>query len=64
MLRRARRYMRAAAARARVLGATKVAKWAAARAERLALLASAEAQSAGYAVRVHALSAWATEVLV
>jgi hypothetical protein len=63
MLRRSRWHMRAAAIRARALGATSVAAWAKARAETLASLVAAESRSSGYSIRSHALSAWATEVL-
>jgi hypothetical protein len=63
MLRRSRWYMRAAGARARVLGALRVAAWAEARAQSLSALVSAESRSAGYSMRSHALSSWATEVL-
>ncbi len=63
VLRRSRWHMRAAAARSRALGAERVAAWAAARAESLSAVVSAEARSAGYSIRSHALSAWATEVL-
>ncbi len=64
LLRRARWHMRAAALRARALGALRLAQWASQRENRLTTLAVAEARSAGYAIRVHALSAWAAEVLV
>jgi hypothetical protein len=63
MLRRARWHMRAAAARARALGATRASAWAEARAQSMAALVTAESSSAGYAIRSHALSAWAVEVL-
>lgn len=63
MLQRARRHMRAAALRARALGAWRLAHWAIHREKRLTTLADAESKSAGYAIRVHALSAWAAEVL-
>jgi hypothetical protein len=63
MLARARWHMRAAAARARAVGAAPAAAWAASRAEKLSTLVAAESRSAGYSVRSHALSAWATEVL-
>jgi hypothetical protein len=63
MLRRARWHMRAASARARALGATRAAAWARGREEKLSVLVSAESRSAGYSVRSHALSAWATEVV-
>jgi hypothetical protein len=63
MLARSRWHFRAARARARVLGAHRLAAWAADREERLGSLVSAEQGSAGYAVRAHALAAWAGEVL-
>ena len=64
MLRRARAHMRAAKRRATVLGAHRLASWAGQQETRLAGLAAAETRSAGYAVRAHALAAWASEVLV
>jgi hypothetical protein len=63
MLSRARWHFRASAARANVLGAKRFAAWAAQREERLAALVDGEARCAGYAVRAHALAAWASEVL-
>jgi lipase chaperone LimK len=63
LLQRARWHMRSAALRARTLGAWQLAHWASERADRLNTLANAESKSAGYAIRVHALSAWAAEVL-
>jgi hypothetical protein len=63
MLGRALRHMRAARRRASVLGAHRLASWAASREARLETLRSAESSSAGYAVRAHALAAWAGEVL-
>jgi hypothetical protein len=63
LLRRARWHMRAAAARAHALGAERLASWARGREERLSRLVDAESRSPGYAIRVNALSAWATEVL-
>jgi hypothetical protein len=63
LLRRARWHFHAAALRARALGALRLASWARGRAERLSRLVDAESRSPGYAIRVHALSAWATEVL-
>lgn len=63
MLRRALAHMRAAKRRARALGVHRLASWAEQQASRLDGLASAEAQSAGYAVRAHSLAAWANEVL-
>ena len=63
MLHRALRHMRAARRRAGVLGAFRLAAWAAGRERRLEALVAAEERSAGYAVRAHALAAWAGEVL-
>jgi hypothetical protein len=56
-------HVRAARRRAGALGAASLAAWAKAREARLTALSSAEASSAGYTVRAHALSAWAGEVL-
>jgi hypothetical protein len=63
MLVRARAHMRAARRRATALGARRLAAWAGAQEKRLDSLVTAEARSAGYAVRAHALAAWANEVL-
>jgi hypothetical protein len=63
LLRRARWHFHAAASRAQALGAERLAAWARGRQERLSRIVDAEAKSPGYAIRVHALSAWATEVL-
>jgi hypothetical protein len=63
MLSRASLHMRRAHRRARVLGAGRLASWAAAQEMKFGTLAAGEARSAGYAVRARALSAWATEVL-
>jgi|SRR5579859_4139144 len=63
LMRRAVVHVRAGRRRARALGAAQLAAWAGAREERLVALSSAEASSAGYTVRAHALSAWAGEVL-
>jgi hypothetical protein len=63
MLERAVFHMRAARRRATILGAPRLAAWAASREKRFDALARAEAGSAGYTVRAHALSAWAGEVL-
>lgn len=63
MLERAVFHIRAARRRATILGATRLSAWAAARERRFEALARAEASSAGYTVRAHALSAWAGEVL-
>jgi hypothetical protein len=63
MLTRAAAHMRCARRRASVLCAHRLADWAAGQEGRLAGLAAAEERSAGYAVRAHALSAWASEVL-
>jgi hypothetical protein len=56
-------HMRAARRRAVALGAFRLAAWAASRERRLEALVAAERRSAGYAVRAHALAAWAGEVL-
>ena len=63
MLARALKHMRSARRRANVLGAHRLAAWAGAQESRLVGLVSAETRSAGYAVRAHALAAWANEVL-
>jgi hypothetical protein len=63
LMRRAVTHVRAARRRAGALGAQSLAAWARAREARLESLSSAEASSAGYTVRAHALSAWAGEVL-
>jgi hypothetical protein len=63
MLRRARWHFHALRKRAQILGANELASWAADREERLTELYAAERSSAGYAVRAHALAAWAGEVL-
>ncbi len=63
MLSRARAHMRAARRRASALGARRLADWAHGQEKRLDSLATAESRSAGYAVRAHALAAWANEVL-
>jgi hypothetical protein len=62
MLSRARSHMKSARRRARALGAQRLSLWAAAQEQRLGSLAAAEERSAGYAVRAHALAAWAAEV--
>jgi hypothetical protein len=64
MLQRAAAHIRASRMRAAALGALRLAAWAAARESRLHALVAAESRSAGYAVRAHALAAWAGEVLV
>ena len=63
MLTRAVHHMSTARRGAADLGAARLSAWAAARQERFDTLSAAEARSAGYAVRAHALSAWAGEVL-
>jgi hypothetical protein len=63
LLRRARWHMRAAAARAGVLGAKRLEAWARGRERKLSSLVEAESRSPGYALRAHALAAWAAEVL-
>ena len=64
LLQRAAAHIRASRMRAAALGALRLASWAAARESRLHALVAAESRSAGYAVRAHALAAWAGEVLV
>jgi hypothetical protein len=63
MLTRALAHMRAARRRATAMGAGRLASWAGGQEARLAGLVDAEARRAGYAVRAHALAAWACEVL-
>jgi hypothetical protein len=63
MLERATVHMRAARKRASALGAVRLAAWAGGRENRLRALVAAERRSAGYAMRAHALAAWAGEVL-
>jgi hypothetical protein len=63
MLKRSAAHMRAARRRATTLGAHRLASWAGGQESRLETLATAEIESAGYAVRAHALAAWASEVL-
>jgi hypothetical protein len=63
MLERAAQHMRSARRRATALRADRLAAWAASREARFEALAAAEKRSAGYAVRAHALAAWAGEVL-
>jgi hypothetical protein len=63
MLGRAWQHMRAARRRAMALGATRLASWAREQETRLGSLVASESRSAGYAVRAHALAAWATEIL-
>jgi hypothetical protein len=63
MLARACMHMRAARRRATVMGVLRLADWAGMQEVRLKSLADAERRNAGYAVRAHALAAWASEVL-
>jgi hypothetical protein len=63
ILMRALGHMRAARRRASALGAHGLASWAATREARLETVVEAEGRCAGYAVREHALAAWAGEVL-
>ncbi|HLK36232.1 MAG TPA: hypothetical protein VKU41_05730 [Polyangiaceae bacterium] len=63
MLARAQAHMRAARRRATILGAHRLAAWSGGFEARMANLVAAELRSPGYAVRAHALSAWAHEVL-
>jgi hypothetical protein len=63
MLARAVHHMEVAQRQARALGAHELATWAGTRRDRFETLCAAERRSAGYAVRAHALTAWAGEVL-
>jgi|HubBroStandDraft_6_1064221.scaffolds.fasta_scaffold172875_2 hypothetical protein len=63
MLLRALRNMRAARRLASTLDARRLSGWAHAQEQRLETLVAAETRSPGYAVRAHALAAWAGEVL-
>ncbi|HEY8090967.1 MAG TPA: hypothetical protein VIF09_24060 [Polyangiaceae bacterium] len=63
MLGRAVRHLASARRLASALGARRLASWATGRQARFEVLLRAEARSAGYTVRAHALSAWAGEVL-
>jgi hypothetical protein len=63
MLRASARCFRAARRRARVLGLSELAAWAAEREAQLADLAAREAESPGQTNRAHALSQWAKVVL-
>ncbi len=63
MLTRALRHMRAARRLAETLQARRLATWAHAQERKYETLVTAEAKSPGYAVRAHALAAWAGEVL-
>jgi hypothetical protein len=63
MLKRAWVHMRSARRLSTVLAVKRLASWAGDQETRLAALVAAESRSAGYAVRAHALSAWASEVL-
>jgi len=63
MLEEARCHYREAAGLATDIGATPVALWAEQQQQKTGQLAELEAESAGYAVRAHHLSAWAAEVL-
>jgi hypothetical protein len=63
MLARAQWHFSAVRRRSAALGARELGAWAADRERKVALLRDGERQSAGYAVRAHALAAWAGEVL-
>jgi len=63
MLTRACRHFRSARMRARALGCRDLAEWARAKEHHARTVAAKEASSPGYAVRVHALTPWAAEVL-
>ncbi|MGH7294525.1 MAG: hypothetical protein ACRELB_06325 [Polyangiaceae bacterium] len=63
MLTRAVHHMAVAQRQAHALGAPRLAGWAGDRRARFETLCAAEKRNAGYAVRAHALTAWAGEVL-
>jgi len=63
MLARALRHMRAARRLAATLDAHRLSAWSRAQEQKLEALVAAEMRSPGYAVRAHALAAWAGEVL-
>jgi hypothetical protein len=63
MLARALIHFRTARRLAAALGAHRLAAWTRLLESRMTLLVAAEARSPGYAVRAHALAAWAGEVL-
>lgn len=63
MVNMARRYYREARRLASALGAVRLANWVASQEAIMADAAHKEAKSAGYVVRAHQLSNWATEVL-
>ncbi len=63
MLVRAQQHMGLARMRASALNAPRLASWAAAQEARLQGLVAGETRHPGYAVRAHALAAWAGEVL-
>jgi len=63
MLRRSARHFRAARKRAEALGARELATWAAKKEEHAGYLEQQESRNSGYAVRLHALSPWAEQIL-
>ena len=63
MLERSFRHFRAARKRAEALGAHGLAAWAKSKEEHAKMLAHFERENAGYALRLHALSPWAAQVL-
>lgn len=63
MLRRGRLHFRAAARRARAVGAVRLGVWCAERAELIGQLADRESQSPGFVIRARALAPWARTVL-
>ena len=63
MLRTSAQYFGASRRRASVLGAHRLASWAAAREEQVRALSEREAESPGFTARAQALSGWAREVL-
>jgi hypothetical protein len=63
MLERSFRHFRAARKRCEALGVRGLASWAKSKEEHAQMLARFEGQNAGYALRMHALSHWAAQVL-
>jgi hypothetical protein len=63
MLERSFRHFRAAGKRAEALGARELAAWAKTKEDHAKMLARHERGNSGYAVRLHALSPWAEQIL-
>ena len=63
LLERSARHFRGARKRAEALGVRELAAWAGKKEEHASSLAEQERRSSGYAVRLHALSPWASHVL-